>query len=613
MKRERSYGSIVRNIIQYKHNSILVRNFALVIIMMIVPFVILTLLVKSNLENIVHQEIREVNDNSLKTVSETLDTVMDKMFSFAYYFKRRVDFPLFYQASAEEMEAHYREEYLQIISMNILVEEYIDSVYLYMENRELILYTSKSDSVGSDTLESMKDLTWLPCYEECVRQNKTFLLDARIKNDRYPYLMTMVVPFEKGSSSRKGAIIINVDMKKLDEYLGLDTREDQNFYIVGEEGELYYSNVRSLVETSRRVPDALDFAWQEKVTTLEKEMNGTTYIVSVDESCDWQCRYILCTPIDRFENRMKEIDRFVAQIVLLISGLAIVVAYIVTIHSYVPIRQIMEEINNDDKAEEEILELENLNEKKRKEFNNELTYITNMVRQSKNRNDRFHLETRSWMEKLKSAQMVALQSQINPHYLYNSLDMINWRSVELLGYNNTISIMISTLAQFFRLGLQRTGYLICISEELEHAKMYTKMLEERYRGSIHIKWDVAEEILSCEIIRLTLQPLIENAIHHGLRPKRYEGNITISGGRTDTSIYLEVEDDGGGMAPDVCAKLNYELMNQYDEDSTHIGIRNVNQRIKIMFGDEYGVNLMPGKDGGLKVKMLLPGNTSRKE
>ena len=612
MKRKHSYGSIVRNIIQYKHNSILVRNFALVIIMMIVPFVILTLLVKSNLENVVHQEIREVNDNSLKTVSETLDTVMDKMFSFAYYLKMRGDFPLFYLASAEEMEEHYREEYLKIINMNMLVEEYIDSVYIYMENRELILYTSKSDSVGSDTLESMKDLTWLPCYEECVRQNKTFLLDARIKNDRYPYFMTMVVPFEKGSSSRKGAIIINVDMKKLDEYLGLDTREEQNFYIVGEEGQLYYSNVRSLVETGKWASEALDFAWQEKTATLKKEMNGTTYIVSVDESSDWPCRYILCTPSDRFENRMKEIDRFVTQIVLLISVLAIVVAYIVTIHSYIPIRRIMEEIS-DDKAEEEILELENFDEKKRKEFNNELTYITNMVRQSKKRNDRFHLETRSWMEKLKSAQMVALQSQINPHYLYNSLDMINWRSVELLGYNNTISIMISTLAQFFRLGLQRTGYLIRISEELEHARMYTKMLEERYRGSIHVRWDVAEEILSCETIRLTLQPLIENAIHHGLRPKRYEGNITISGGRADDFIYLAVEDDGVGMAPDVCAVLNYELINRYNEDSTHIGIRNVNQRIKIMFGDEYGVNLMPGKDGGLNVKMLLPGKTGTKE
>lgn len=613
MKRESSYGSIVRNIIQYKHNSILVRNFALVIIMMIVPFVILTLLVKSNLENIVHQEIREVNNNSLATVSKTLDTVIDKMFSFAYYFKTRGDFSLFYQAPIEEMKVHYQDEYLKLINMNMLVEEYIDSVYIYMENRELILYTSRSESMAYDTLESMKDLTWLSCYEQCIREKKPFLLDARIKNDRYPYLMTMVVPFAKGNSSGNGAVIINVDMKMLDEYLGFDTHEEQNFYIVGEEGQLYYTNVRALVETGKQVPEALDFAWQEKAGTQEAEMNGTTYIVSADGSSDWHCRYILCTPMNRFENRMKEIDRFVTQIVLLISALSIVVAYIVTIHSYVPIRQIMEEIDNDDKVEEEILELENFDEKKRKEFNNELTYITNMVRQSKNRNDRFHLETRSWMEKLKSAQMVALQSQINPHYLYNSLDMINWRSVELLGYNNTISVMISTLAQFFRLGLQRTGYLICISEELEHAKMYTKMLEERYRGSIHIKWDVAEEISSCEIIRLTLQPLIENAIHHGLRPKRYEGNITISGGRTDTFIYLAVEDDGVGMAPDVCAELNYELMNQYDEDSTHIGIRNVNQRIKIMFGDEYGVNLMPGKNGGLKVKMLLPGNTSRKE
>ena len=602
--KKRSYGNIVTNIIRYRHNSILVRNFSLVILMIILPFVILTMLVKLNMEKTVHNEIREVNANSLTTVSKIFDNVLDKAFSFAYYMKESEAFPLLNTLSKEEMIKNYEDTYGQQMRMNMLVEEYMDSIYIYLENRDLVLYADKtSGSMKIEETDNMNDLSWMPYYKSCVEQEEYYVLGSRIKGQHYPYLLTMVVNFDKKNKRNSGAVIINWDMKVLDEYLGYEDENGKLFFVIGENEQIYYSNLKSFVNNVGELPEYVRFALQEENSSL-KNAQGLNYIVSVHESQDWNCKYVLCTPIDQFESRLGDIDSFITKMVLLISVLAIAVAYIVTIHSFVPIQQIMNEIDRDDE-EGQALEYE-VSQKDWENFGNEVGYIADMVKQTKENNKRFRLETKKWMAKLSSAQMVALQSQINPHYLYNSLDIINWKAVELLGGHNSLSTMISTLAQFFRLGFQRTNYLVRVSEEIEHAKMYARILEEGYPDLIHIEWQVEEEIMSCEMICLTLQPLIENSINYGLRPKRYEGNIVVRGGCVNDIIYLSIEDDGVGLEAEKCVELNYELINHYDQDSPHIGIRNVNQRIKIMFGDEYGVNLTPNAGGGLKVMLLLP-------
>lgn len=606
MKRERSHGSIVRNIFRYKHNSILLRNFGLVVSMMIIPFIILALLVKTNLESVITQEIKEVNESSLEMVSKTLDSVLDKMFSFAYYLKGSTDFTLMRGMTTQEILEKYEDIYGKLMRMNILVEEYIDSVYVYLEDREMVLYGAKGEtSMKVVDLEEMSDLSWLQYYESCLAQNEYYLLGSRVKNERYPYLMTMVVPFKKNDDGNNGAVVVNMDVKKMTEYLGYKDEKQKCFFMIGEEGQIYVTNITTMVKEGSSLPENLKYAWREGTSTGEIEWDGMLYIVSFRESENWHCSYVLCTPSEQFESRISSINSFISQMAILLSILSVIVAYIVTVHSFVPIQQIMNEIDRVDDEVEDISEENALHQDE--SHVNEINYITSMVRHARKRNNRFHLETKKWMEKLNSAQMVALQSQINPHYLYNSLDMINWRAVELLGYNNTVSNMITTLAQFFRMGLQRTNYVVSISEEIAHAKLYTKILEERYRGSIHVEWAVDEEVMSFETVRLTLQPLIENAINHGLRPKRYEGKIMIGGGVVGDFVYLSVEDNGVGIEEEECVALNYELINHYDEDSTHIGIRNVNQRIKIMFGDEYGVNLRPNKEGGLTVSLLLPG------
>lgn len=605
MEKKKSYGSIFRNIIRYKHNSILLRNFGLVVIMMVLPMLTVTMIVKENMSEITQQEIREANNNSLATTARTMDAVIDKMFSFSYYLTMNQEFNLLYLSELDDVLEEYRDVYENKVRFNMLIEEYMDSVYIYLEPSNAVLYNEKLESkmsMAAVPVEEMTDLSWMHYYEACPADSN-YVLCSRMKNDFYPYLMTMVYPVRAGKSSR-GAVVINVDMRKLNRYLGYESGSETRFYMVGKDGQVYYSNQEELIEEGSQAPQYLDFVWEEENPEVTREIEGATYIVSMMESDSYDCKYVLYTPVTMYEKQIDRVDDYIRNMFVVTLLLGIVVAYIVTVHSFVPIQRIMNEVNAPDSEEEGLKEESFLSEESDAE--NEISYITRMVKQSRIRNNRFKIETENWMKKLNDAQMVALQSQINPHYLYNTLDMINWDAVEQLGDGNSISDMISALAQFLRIGLERSSYLIGIAEELEHAKLYVKIIEARYAGSIRVQWDIDENILNYKMLRLTLQPLIENAVSHGLRPRRYMGEITVRGDIVNNIICLAVEDNGVGMDTEKCVVMNNELLNHYEENSQHIGIRNVNQRMKILFGDDYGVNLTPNDSGGLTVRMIFP-------
>ncbi|MBQ8813678.1 MAG: histidine kinase [Lachnospiraceae bacterium] len=600
---KRTAKGILQNLFRYKYNSILIRNFCLTMVMVMAPLLVVIVIVRINLDTIVQKEISEANRGSLVVVAETLDMVIDKMFSFSYYLTENAEFGKLQVYGLEEVFDEYSEILEEQIYFNMLIEEYIDSVYIYMQDEEIVLSADRKQRIiNKYTLSEMGDMTWKLGYDH-LNVDKSYMLYPRLKRNFYPYLMTMIRPMSNIEKNRNGAVIVNVDMKKLSEYLGLKSRNGLRFYMMGQDGKLIYSNQVTLFENGAVMPEYLDILWTEEADGKIREIDGENYVVSVVDSENYDCRYVLCTPYADSENRLNEVSYFIGHIIVITFLLGLVVTYVMTVYSFSPIQRIINELDKGKQEEEQGDESFLFDENG---AGNELQYIIGMVRQARLHNNKLISETENWVKKLNDAQMIALQSQINPHYLYNTLDMINWDAARQLGSGNSVSQMITTLAQFLRIGLSRGSYLVGIAEEMEHAKLYTRIIEARYEGTIRVKWDIDEEILLYKIVRLTLQPLIENAINHGLKPKRYQGNIVIRGGVVEDFLYLVVEDDGIGMSNEQCVVLNHELMENYEDKNEHIGIRNVNQRIKILFGEEYGISLRAKAEGGLIVRVITP-------
>lgn len=202
--------------------------------------------------------------------------------------------------------------------------------------------------------------------------------------------------------------------------------------------------------------------------------------------------------------------------------------------------------------------------------------------------------------KQKESQLQLLYQQINPHLLYNTLESIYWKSS--LEGNAGSAEMIKELSKLMRISLSRGRELITLKEELEHATAYASLQQKRYEYGFGIRWDIADDTLQNLIPKITLQPLIENAIIHGVMNMGEDGDILVAAKREGDAIVITVEDNG-------YKEVDYEALNRLVRDAhstTGYGIRNVQQRIVLHFGPEYGLRYEPREGEGTRVTVVLP-------
>lgn len=202
---------------------------------------------------------------------------------------------------------------------------------------------------------------------------------------------------------------------------------------------------------------------------------------------------------------------------------------------------------------------------------------------------------------LRKTELKALQAQINPHFLYNTLDSIAWMCEQ--GRNADAVKMVHALARLFRISISRGHELIPIAKEIEHAESYLEIQKYRYKNQFTYAFDVEPECLDYYCNKITLQPIIENAINHGLDLMVEEGRIDVRVWRDGEDIVFCVQDNGVGMSREQISSI----MQRETTDRTGIGIRNVDDRIKIYFGSRYGLRITSELDVGTCVEIRMPG------
>lgn len=206
-------------------------------------------------------------------------------------------------------------------------------------------------------------------------------------------------------------------------------------------------------------------------------------------------------------------------------------------------------------------------------------------------------------EAKRRSELDALQSQINPHFLYNALDSIVW----MVENQRTAEAnkMVTSLARLFRISLSKGKNIICIADELEHAKNYLTIQMVRYQNKFSVKFDTDPRALNLSTVKLIVQPLLENAIYHGMELMEGEGEIMVKTYLNNNDLYIDVADNGDGISPEVCRLL---LMGteKIRSKGSGIGLKNVHERIQIAFGLQYGLEILSQLGYGTTVRIHLP-------
>lgn len=226
-------------------------------------------------------------------------------------------------------------------------------------------------------------------------------------------------------------------------------------------------------------------------------------------------------------------------------------------------------------------------------------FMTEEIRNLLQKNEEEHKQRRM-------LELSVLEYQINPHFLYNTLDSINWMAQK--SGQKEIGEMVTALARFFRIGLSKGKEFIKVKDELEHAYNYLLISKMRYKDCFSFVFDVTEEASECRTIKLILQPVLENSIKHGLNKNSTSGKIEVGGRIEGEYVLLTVKDNGRGIK---CEKLD-ELKKMLNENpdleysENGIGLLNVNQRIKLNFGFEYGLEIDSDEGYGTRVTIRIP-------
>ena len=329
-------------------------------------------------------------------------------------------------------------------------------------------------------------------------------------------------------------------------------------------------------------------------------------VVSVTESAYKSLKYAFVTEMPQYKEETGAVTDFLLTSTLISVVASIVAAYIITYLTYRPMRKIIDVIKNPQL---------HWNEKEASKQSNELLFITSNILADRSANQEISEELEDRIQALRKAQFGALQFQIDPHFLYNTLETIKWSAIEEMGLSNQTSKMLTKLARLYRAGLENDDVIISLKEELQLLRLYIEIVKIRFGNSIEFRWDIDESLYDCSVIKMCLQPIVENAIQHGLRPQNYCGTISVSVKEDGERLLISVEDDGLTIGEKEQAVLNEKLRTGAGFDESKVGLRNVNERIKLIYGKKYGVSISSteprdetsaGQGAGVRVVLTFP-------
>ena len=219
------------------------------------------------------------------------------------------------------------------------------------------------------------------------------------------------------------------------------------------------------------------------------------------------------------------------------------------------------------------------------------------------------LERRIWEQayQLRTMELVALQAQINPHFLFNTLEVIKWESISLTKGINSVSQMLENLAAIIQYSLSNPRETVSLQKEVELAQIYVDILMFRYEGKFNVEWKLGSGLEQYKVPKLILQPLIENAVYHGVKEKKDFSVIRIRIHRHGGKLLINIMDNGVGIEAEALKQLRQQLQTPESFPSDSVGLLNVSKRIALLYGDSWSMKIYSKKGKGtlLKIEILL--------
>ncbi len=421
------------------------------------------------------------------------------------------------------------------------------------------------------------------------------LFDDDTKRYYWVISLSRVVELTDQGVPFTGVLLVDMDdtgisrmMKKINE-----SNHGQYYYLCDGSGQIIYHNRQVQIskgiayENSEKTARYKDGVYDD---TFEGERRKV--IVNTISYTGWKLVGII--PEATFTHGMREIGYFIAMLILLMAMMLAVINRVISDRISSPILKLQRSVMEYEAGEKPEIYIGG---------SLEIRQLGYSIQRSYEQIDALMHKIVVEQNERRKSELDALQSQINPHFLYNALDSITWM---IEGERNDDAVfMISQLAKLFRISLSKGRTVIAVRDELQHAKSYMNIQKIRYKNHFTVVFEEDESVYDCCMVKLVLQPILENAINYGVGDMDGDGEIRVTGRQEDGTVILSVSDNGVGMTQEE-VHLVLSDSSRIHKHGSGVGLVNVNNRIQILFGKEYGLSVESEPDEGTTVAIRIP-------
>ena len=590
------------------------KNLILFLVPLLIPLLILGAFSIVITRHYIQNEINKNNFGALQQTKQNLELIFDELDSLNLHLGTNPEIVVTLKKildSPAPMPSVNFEEYQSLSTISNFINApanarpYIHSIYVYFENNQQKMLTTFE---GLTNLDHFFDRDWYSSYLRHRAEDRNFWLEARqIRQYSFYKKPTAVLTIYRkiyassGYKSTTGVIVLNIYTHYLKNYLNqFDPAAHPQFYVADEANNILLSN---------NPASSGDRAWLAGLSggaTLShaRKPDGVAYAVSQIYSEKYRLRYVSVIPLQVLYKIPSELQMLTVLLLLLSFGLGLALTYYLTKKNYHQVQDIVAIINSA------------RNNRPLPEYpasvNDEYSYIAYTIVKSFIEQNYLKVQLSERKYRLQVMELLALQSQINPHFLFNTLETIKWKMMQYTAKPNQVTKMLENLSEILHYSLESAGKPVTMAEEIRNTRNYIKIQKIRYRNKFDVIWQFQPQIKKLPVIRLILQPLLENCIYHGIKEKNGKGLIKIKIRRKESGLAIAVIDNGLGMGRDNLLELIEHLTTE-KKDGPHIGLYNTNKRLVLTYGEASALRIWSKFHFGTVVSFWIPCQTTIKE
>jgi len=502
----------------------------------------------------------------LRQVDKSINYYISGMASVSDYIVENEDVVSYLAARQPDTSSNVMEELQTVAGTR---PDFVNLIIL----REDGAFVSNHDQMGINPNWNYRESSW---YKDAITaQGEPVFSSSRVENvvaGEYDWVISMSrALYSNGQLS--GILLVDLNYQQIADICSLSNNDSGYIFIVGADGRLVYHPQQRLVYSGIKTERFDLVTRSEGVNSVISD--GYIYTSSLSPASGWVTVSVFDT------NQLVSIS---SDVIVLFVAIGLFFAIITFIISYVASKRLTDPILQL-KASMKQFEKGDFDAKANIMVNNEVAELGESFNVMTERIKNLVAQELLIEEQKRISELQALQAQIRPHFLYNTLESIIWMSE--IGENEKVIEMTSALSKLFRATTSNANELVTLKTEIDYVTNYMKIQKMRYRDKLNYRLDVDESVLEAKVIKLIIQPMVENAIYHGIKQLKGQGLIIVSAHAEEQKLFITISDNGVGFDKGTLdGTLDFA-----SKDESGIGINNVKDRIKLFFGSEYGINI----------------------